>query len=238
MSASISSSGRKWPSLRYSVTDRRAGHRLVAFRLGDFRREIVAPAAEARLDGDVREILGGQRAAARTAARRGTARRRAGGHCPASRSASAPPARHCRWSAGAAWPVRRSGASKWRASAGISPLRSRSGGRMTTVTPIRSARPGSNSSRQRAAGRGDDPDVDRIAAVAADRADFAGGQHAVERFLGFGRQRGDFVEQQGAAIGLDDAAVLGRESAGEGAFFMAEQFAVDDVGRGSTCSRR
>ena len=42
---------------------RRAGDRFVAARLADGRREIGSPAGEARLDRDVREMLGGERAA-------------------------------------------------------------------------------------------------------------------------------------------------------------------------------
>ena len=112
----------------------------------------------------------------------------------------------------------------------MSPLRSRSGGRLTTVVadPLGEAR--IEIVRQRAAGGGDDAHVDRVGAVAADRADFAGGEHAVEHFLGLRRQRADLVEQQGAAVGLDDPADLGGEGAREGAFLMAEQLAVDDVG--------
>ena len=80
-----------------------------------------------------------------------------------------------------------------------------------------------------AAGR-DDAHVDRVAAVEPDRPDFAGGEHAVEQLLGLGGKCADLVEQQGAAVGLDDLADLGRERAREGALFVAEQFAVDDVG--------
>ena len=83
---------------------------------------------------------------------------------------------------------------------------------------------------QRPAAGGDDPDVDRMAAVEADRADFAGGEHAVEQLLGLGGKRADLVEQQRAAVGLDQLAGLGREGAREGALLVAEQLAVDDVG--------
>ena len=58
---------------------------------------------------------------------------------------------------------------------------------------------------ERAAGAGDDPDVDRIRAIATDRAHFAGGEHAVELALGVDGQIADVVEQQGAAIGLDQS---------------------------------
>ena len=62
-----------------------------------------------------------------------------------------------------------------------------------------------------------------LRAVAADRAHFAGGEHAVELALGLERQLADLVEQQGAAVGLDQRADLVGEGAGEGALDMAEQ---------------
>src|SRR6266576_6536 len=76
---------------------------------------------------------------------------------------------------------------------------------------------------QRSAGGGDDPDIDRLAAVEADGADLAGRQHAVERLLRFRRKRADLVEKQRARVGLDELADLGREGTREGAFLVAEE---------------
>ena len=84
---------------------------------------------------------------------------------------------------------------------------------------------------QRPARGRDQPDIDRVGAVAADRADLAGGEHAVELLLGFLRQGADLVEQQRAAVGLDHPADALGEGARKGARHMAEQLAVDDVGR-------
>ena len=112
----------------------------------------------------------------------------------------------------------------------MSPLRSRSGGKVTVVAPIRSARPASKIFGQRAAVGGDHPDVDRMAAVQADRPHFAGGQHSVEQLLRLRRKRRNLVENQRAAVGLDELARLRRERARERAFFVTEQLAVDDVG--------
>ena len=83
---------------------------------------------------------------------------------------------------------------------------------------------------KRSAARRDDSNVDRIAAVEADRAHLAGREHAVEPLLGVGGKLGDLVEDERSAVGLDELAGLGREGAREGAFVMAEQLAVDDVG--------
>ncbi len=112
----------------------------------------------------------------------------------------------------------------------MSPLRSRSGGRVTVVVADSLGQARVEVVGQRAAAGGDHPDVDRIAAVEADRADFAGREHAVEPLLRLDRQGADFVEQQRAAVGLDQLAGLGGERAREGALFVAEQLAVDDVG--------
>ena len=48
--------------------------------------------------------------------------------------------------------------------------------------------------RQRPAGSGDDPHVDRLAAVEPDGTHLAGRQHAIECLLRFGRKRADLVE--------------------------------------------
>ena len=69
-----------------------------------------------------------------------------------------------------------------------------------------------------------------MAAVEADRPHFARCEHAVEQLLRLRRKRGDLVEDQRAAVGLDELAGFGSEGTREGAFFVAEQLAVDDVG--------
>ena len=84
---------------------------------------------------------------------------------------------------------------------------------------------------QRTAAGCDHADVDRIAAVEAYGAHFAGGEHAVEHLLRLGRKHPDLIDDQGSAVGLDQLARLRRESTRKGALLMAEQLAVDDVGR-------
>ena len=111
----------------------------------------------------------------------------------------------------------------------MSPLRSRSGGRTTVVVAIRSARPGVEILRKRAAAGRDHANVNRIAAVEPDRPNFAGREHAVETFLGFGGQSGDFVEDQRSAVRLHELAGLCCKCARERALFVAEQLAVDNV---------
>ena len=232
MSASISSSGRRWPSWPIQGDSWRARpwpRRSLAWLMSGERS--LRAAGEARLDGDVREILGGQRRRRRTAARRGTARRPAGGHCPASRSASAPPARRCRSTAGACPAARRCAPSKWRASAGMSPLRSRSGGMVTVVAPIRSARRGSKSLRQRAAGRGDQrgrrPNWSRCSRPGGLRRSRARGR-AWPGFRAAARR-----SRRAAACRRRPRRCVPTFSAkapGKAPFDMAEQVAVDDVG--------
>ena len=112
----------------------------------------------------------------------------------------------------------------------MSLLRSRSGGKCDGRARDPLGEAGMEVFGERSVARRDDADVDRIAAVEADRAHLAGREHAVEPLLGLGGQAADFVEDERAAVGLDELADLGREGAREGAFLMAEQLTVDDVG--------
>ncbi len=84
---------------------------------------------------------------------------------------------------------------------------------------------------QRLAGGCDQPHVDAVGAVAADRADLARCEDAVERGLGRDRQVADLVEQERATVGLDNLADPFGEGARKGAGHMPEQLAVDDVCR-------
>ena len=186
---------------------------------------------EARLDRDVREILGGQRVAVALQARRGTARRRAGGHCPASRSASAPPARHCRSTAACMPGSSAKRVSRWRASAGMSPLRSRSGGMVTVVAEIRSARLGMEIVGQRTARRsrsgGRRPNWSRCSRPGGLRRSRARGR----AFPGF--PRGSAPTSSSSRVPPSASTIRPTRSAkapGKGARHMAEQVAVDDVG--------
>src|SRR4051812_40461162 len=82
---------------------------------------------------------------------------------------------------------------------------------------------------QRMAGRGDDPDVHRLAAVEAHRSNLAGGKHSVEDFLSLRGKSAYFVEQKRSAVRVDQLSDLGRKGSREGALLVAEQFAVDNV---------
>ena len=234
MSASISSSVRRWPSLVNERDARRPAQRSVA-RLAALisGAKSLLRAGEARLGRDVREILGGQRAAVALQTRRGTARRRAGGRCPASRSASAPPARRCRSTAGAVRSCSAKRPSRWRASAGMSPLRSRSGGRLRRSSPIRSAEAGVEVFGQRRL-----LDVAMSAHVdgLSCRCSRPGG---LRRSRGRGRappgsRAASAGPRRATSVPLSASSIrpdLRGERAREGALHMAEQLAVDDVGR-------
>ena len=80
-----------------------------------------------------------------------------------------------------------------------------------------------------ALGCGDDPDVDRLLAVAADGADGAGLEGAQEAGLEVEREGVELVEEEGAAVGPGEGAAAGLQGAGEGAADVAEELALDEV---------
>ncbi len=80
-----------------------------------------------------------------------------------------------------------------------------------------------------AVGGGDDADVDLDRLGAADAVDLALLDGAQELGLEMERHLGDFVEQQGAAIGLLELADATRHRTGEGALLVAEQLALEQV---------
>ena len=92
----------------------------------------------------------------------------------------------------------------------MSPLRSRSGGKVNRRRADPLGEAAMKIFGERAAAGRDDADVDRIAAVESDRPHFAGGEHAVEQFLGLFGKHADLVEDQGAAVRLHHLAGLGR----------------------------
>ncbi len=78
-------------------------------------------------------------------------------------------------------------------------------------------------------GGGDQAHIDLDVAGAAHPAEFALLQHAQQLDLHHRRQFADFIEKQGAAVGdLEEAGLL-LDGAGEGAFFVAEEFALEQV---------
>ena len=87
-------------------------------------------------------------------------------------------------------------------------------------------------------GGGDDAHVHRFFAVAADGAHGALLDGAQQFDLHGQRQVGDFVKEQGAAVRGDKEAVLVLVGAGERAFFVAEEFAFDEVFRDGAAVHR
>src|SRR6476646_1091428 len=81
---------------------------------------------------------------------------------------------------------------------------------------------------KRPARSGDDTNVDRVAAVEPDGSHFASREDSIQALLRFRRQGSNLIEQERASVGLDQFSGLGRERTGKGAFFMPEQFTVDD----------
>ena len=79
-------------------------------------------------------------------------------------------------------------------------------------------------------GRGDHAHVDPAVLVFAHPAHGAGLQHAQQLGLQLQGQLADLVEEDGAAVGLEEGAVAIADRAGEGAAHVAEQLALDQVG--------
>ena len=84
---------------------------------------------------------------------------------------------------------------------------------------------------QVAMGRGDDAHVAADGFIAADPLEAALLQHAQQFHLHLQRHVADLVQEQRAALGKLEAAEPRRQGAGEGAFFVAEQLAFQEVGR-------
>ena len=80
-----------------------------------------------------------------------------------------------------------------------------------------------------AVGGGDDAYIDLDGAVAADAFEFAFLQHAQQLALKRQGQLADFVEENGAAVSELESPFALVRGAGEGTFFVAEEFALDKV---------
>jgi hypothetical protein len=80
-------------------------------------------------------------------------------------------------------------------------------------------------------GGGDDAHVGLDQAAAAETVVFALGQHTEQARLQVERHVTDFVEKQGAAGGTLEVPGTALVGAGECAFFVAEQFRFQQVGR-------
>ena len=79
-----------------------------------------------------------------------------------------------------------------------------------------------------AVGGGDHADVDFDRLVAADALEGVAFQDAEELGLGGGVHLADFVEHEGAFVGLLELADLAFGGAGEGAFLVAEELAFEE----------
>ena len=84
---------------------------------------------------------------------------------------------------------------------------------------------------QAAVGRGDQPHVDRDVVVGADAPDLAPLEHAQQLGLQVDGQLADLVEEHRAAVGRLEHALARRHGARERAALVAEQLALQQVGR-------
>ena len=126
----------------------------------------------------------------------------------------------------------RASARKCSASSRMSSGRSRSGGTVELTTSRRYRRSSRNvPSRTRlgevAVGGGDDAHVDLALLAGADRANAAALEHVEQLRLQRGRHLADLVEKQRAAVGLGEEAGAIGDRAGERAFDVAEQLALE-----------
>ena len=80
-----------------------------------------------------------------------------------------------------------------------------------------------------AVGGGDEADVHLKFLVAADAGEGAVFEEAEEFGLEGAAHVADFIQEDGAAVGFLDAAEFLADGAGEGAFFVAEEFAFQEV---------
>ena len=84
---------------------------------------------------------------------------------------------------------------------------------------------------QVAVGGGDHAHVHRQLAGGADRPDAAFFEGPQQLGLQHQRQLADFVEKEGAAVGVEEQALVVLAGTGEGALGVAEEFAFDQLGR-------
>ena len=124
-------------------------------------------------------------------------------------------------------------------SRGISSRRSRSGGnaQAKNVEPeiqVAAESAFGHSLLQNAVGGSQDADVDGNAARAADRTNFLFLNRAQEFGLEVDGKLADFVEKHSATFGDGEQSFLGLIGAGEGAFDIAEEFALDQRGHQRT----
>ena len=105
--------------------------------------------------------------------------------------------------------------------------RRRDGDDVEPIVEVLAEAPRLHLGEQIAVGRGDDADVG-LDGVAAERLVLALLQDAQELHLHLRRELADLVEEERAAGGLREAAVLLRDGAGERAALVAEELALED----------
>src|SRR5580704_10722106 len=98
-----------------------------------------------------------------------------------------------------------------------------------TVKKILAKTAGAYGSVEILIGGGDDTDIDCDLAMASEAVEGRTIQHAQQLDLGLKLQFPDFVEEKRAFVGQFEQAGLGGIGAGEGAFFIAEQLALDQI---------
>src|SRR6185437_13150406 len=94
---------------------------------------------------------------------------------------------------------------------------------MQAVEQVFAEMPALDAIEQPAIGCGDDADIDLHGLAAADRLDGAFLQRAQQFYLCVQWQFRDLVEEQRAAVGLDELAGVALGGAGEGALLVTEQ---------------
>ncbi len=85
---------------------------------------------------------------------------------------------------------------------------------------------------------GEDPDVDRLGTLAADRGDLALLDRAEQRHLAVRAEVGDLVEEEGPAVGQLELAEPAAAGAGERPFLVAEQLRTRTGCRGCAAVER
>ena len=97
------------------------------------------------------------------------------------------------------------------------------------VVEIFAETPGAHFFAQVLVRRGDEPQIDAQVLASADAREGALFDEAQELGLDGGRDVGDFIEEKRAAAGALEVAFARGERAGEGAFFVAEELALEQL---------
>ena len=77
----------------------------------------------------------------------------------------------------------------------------------------------------------DDADIGVLHLVGAHLAELAGLEHPQQQGLGFQREFGDLIQEEGAAVGILEIALAGFRGPGERALDMAEEFGIHEFFR-------